>query len=271
MSTNPTTFVSDDDEDSVLDHKGPTAKANSIPDDETSASSSWKPLYTTAFHPSIPTLPIAFQLFHRKKITLTAFAIAQEQEHPLLAISGTNRTLIHPTAKITLHSGPSPDSPALGTAHVKYRSLEIILTAEPERKVTFHELDTSLWQKLKSSGSEYSFEFVADGAAAAPEKFEWRRSKGAEVDVLQGRGGEHGWVLLRLGRGVGGEGEPVASCAIDVLSTTLGGQFAFLNSGATSELGAAWALVAVLSALGLSYNRREAYVTGGVLINSTGD
>jgi hypothetical protein len=59
--------------------------------------------------------------------------------------------------------------------------------------------------------------------------------------------------------------------AVDAASMKLSGHFAFLNSGATSELGADFAVTAVLSALSLGYLRRQAYVTGSVLINSKGD
>jgi hypothetical protein len=211
---------------------------------------------SNAFHPAAGSLPLAFKLFNHKKITLVSFDIGHVQGQPLLAVSGSSKTLIHPHASLKLHSGPTDSSPALGDVTVKSRSLEVHLPSG--KKVVLEEIKASFWQKLKSSGTEFGFDLGG-------QKYEWHRSKGSEVEGLGGKGGNHGWVLVR-----GGD-EVVAAFAMNAMSVTVGGNFAFLGTGATAELGQDFALTAVLSALGIQYIRREAYVNGGITIDSRGD
>jgi hypothetical protein len=219
---------------------------------------SWKP--STGTHPSV-NLPLAFKIYISKALTITDFYIAREKGQRLHAITGQAQRLTK-SGETILHQGPDADSPAFGNATIDDKEIKVNL---PSGTHVLHELNASFWQKLKSSGTEFYFDFPVNGSAAT-ERFEWRRSKGEEVKSLQGRG-KNGWILSRVGHGA----EPVAVYAVDAASMKLSGHFAFLNSGATSELGADFAVTAVLSALSLGYLRRQAYVTGSVLINSKGD
>jgi hypothetical protein len=215
----------------------------------------WKP--SGGVLPNID-LPVAFKIYNRKKITATEFYIAQERNRPLNVISG-NPNYLTKFAEMKLHQGPSTDSPLLGSTLIRNTTIEVTL---PSGVHILKEADASFWKKLKSSGTEYYFDI---STKRGTERFEWQRSKGPEVASLQGRG-NHGWLLLR-----DGQDEPVAVYAVDAMSLKLAGHFSFLNSGASGELGADFALIAILSALSLGYKRREAYVNGAVLINAKGD
>lgn len=90
----------------------------------------------------------------------------------------------------------------------------------------------------------YAFAILIE-AEKLPEKFEWRGSKGEEVKNL----GETspGFKLVRIGR----DDEVVAVWASPKLSKSIykAAKFQFLGSGATGELGEAWAKMAVTSFL----------------------
>ncbi|PHH64168.1 hypothetical protein CDD81_4915 [Ophiocordyceps australis] len=96
--------------------------------------------------------------------------------------------------------------------------------------------------RSRSNGWSRAFEFaVSAGPGLLPEKFEWRASRSDEVRKLGGA--NSGWKLLRLGR----QEEIVAVVAQPRMSLSKVGIFNFVGSGATGELGDAWAAMAVTS------------------------
>lgn len=171
---------------------------------------------------------------------------------------------------MVLFNGPNPEDGPL--VHVKptgswHKDCAVALPAignEPARE------EIVRWE---SGWKHQTFWFalqVGQGANRSVERFEWRQSRGSEVKSL-GRSSQ-GWKLVRLGtydakqvvqnegegrsssdreEGFSSDGkEVVAVWANQKLMTrhmlTLG-EFEFRGSGATGELGQAWALMALMS------------------------
>jgi hypothetical protein len=192
-------------------------------------------------HPSID-LPLEFKIYCAKsRLTHSEFYIAHEKGKRLHAISGGYKGWFKAT--IGLHQGPSTESPALGNVLIKGKTIEVTMPS-----------GTHVLQVCPESSSEFQFDFPI-GQIPAPEHFEWRRSTGPEVESLDGRG-KGGWVLLRIGHGAE-LAEPVAAYSVDLTSIKLSGNFAFFNSGRTSEMGADWVVMVVITALALGQKKRD--------------
>ncbi|SMR59876.1 unnamed protein product [Zymoseptoria tritici ST99CH_1A5] len=218
---------------------------------------SWNP--ATETHPSID-LPLAFKIYCAKsRLTHSEFYIAHEKNKRLHAISGGYKGWLKST--VGLHQGPSIDTPTLANAIIKHKTIEVTLPTG----TTYSMQDCSSFKAHLHSASEFDFEFPIPGIPA-PEHFEWRRSQGPEVASLDGRG-KGGWVLLRVAHGADGEGEVVAAYSVDLTSIKLSGNFAFFNSGRTSEMGADWVVMIVVTALALGQKKRDA-MSGMVAISS---
>jgi hypothetical protein len=206
----------------------------------------WKP--PGGIHPSIG-LPIAFKIYCRKsRLVNSEFYIGHEKGQRLHAISGGMKGWLK--YKIGLHQGPSTDSPVLGSSVLGMKTIEVTL---PSGTHTMHA------ESLLSS--DYAFDFPIQGRL---EHFEWQRSKGPEVESLHGRG-KSGWVLLRSGQNAAAV-EPVAAYSLDLTSLKLSGHFAFYNSGQTDELGAEFAVMAIITALSMGQKKRDNMVGVPMLV-----
>ena len=202
---------------------------------------SWKPIQET--HPRIH-LPLAFKVYcDKSRLTHSVFYIGHEKGQKLHAISGGYEGWFKAT--VALHQGPSTDSPVLGRAIVKGKKIEVTL---PSSGIVH------VMEGRSKLSSDSAFDFPVDGAPA-PERFEWRRSQGPEVESLGGRG-KGGWVLLRARHAAELE-EPVAAYSVDLCSMKLSGHFAFFNSGRSGELGADWVVMAIVTALSLGQKKRD--------------
>jgi hypothetical protein len=210
---------------------------------DTASESSWQPAKDT--HISLP-LPLAFKIYCSKsRLTHSEFYIGHEKGQKLHAISGGYKGWFKAT--IGLHEGSTVNTPILGGAVIdSKKTIEITLPSSGKHTL---QADSTL-------SSDFAFDFAIPGSST-PEHFEWRRSKGPEVASLEGRG-KGGWVLLRVGHGLDASaGEPVAAYSVDLTSLKLSGHFAFFGSGRTGELGADFAVLAVVSALSLGQKKRD--------------
>ncbi|KAI5462860.1 hypothetical protein BGZ63DRAFT_422277 [Mariannaea sp. PMI_226] len=169
---------------------------------------------------------------------------------------------------MVLHGGPTINHPPLVTATSEGRreedfavNLPAIETAgiEGRREIVRHVLN------LKKDVFWFGFRTGGQDESCYPEMFEWRHSRGDEVKKL-GQSST-GWKLVRLGSGgrpeeydsqqgtvhVDGftkDGKEVV--AVWAHGKTFGnvknmGEFHFLGSGATGELGLQWSLMAIMS------------------------
>ncbi|KHN95346.1 uncharacterized protein MAM_06850 [Metarhizium album ARSEF 1941] len=180
----------------------------------------------------------SFNLYYESMRYGLKFVIGQHRNEPSNIISlplGWYGDLI-------LYSGPGTDSDPL--AVVKYGNRmatfdEVRLPPKgPGQELIKEEIRCHL------NGMNFAYTFaVAVGESGHPERFEWRSSKTEEVREL----GEvsRGRKLVRLNHG----DEVVAVWSWTRLRWTVnkGAAFSFTNSGATGELGNAFAIMAVTS------------------------
>jgi hypothetical protein len=195
---------------------------------------------------------LAFKIYCAKsRLTHSEFYIAHEKGKRLQAISGGYKGWFK--ASVGLHQGPGIESSFLGNALIKGKTIEVTLPS-----------GTHTLEACEGKSSEFQFNFPVEGFPA-PEHFEWRRSKGPEVESLDGRG-KGGWVLLRVAHGADLP-EPVAAYSVDLGSIKLSGNFACFNSGRTMEMGADWVVMVIVSALALRQRKRDA-MNGAVIVTA---
>ncbi|ENH75056.1 hypothetical protein FOC1_g10010442 [Fusarium oxysporum f. sp. cubense race 1] len=170
--------------------------------------------------------------------------------------------------QMLLHDGPSSDSPILAGAEPegKWRvDYGILLPSVPEYESSGREI----LRRKNTMKDRYWFGMqVGRGADRHVERFEWRRSHGSEVkSVGESR---YGWKLVRLGHGAEepNDGNPndepdrgngITNDGHEVVAVWAGsgdwksmhkiGTFQLVGSGATSELGMQWKIMALMSCL----------------------
>ncbi|RGP79510.1 hypothetical protein FLONG3_2258 [Fusarium longipes] len=195
---------------------------------------------------------------------------------------------------ISIHKGPSPDSPPIATSSriKKYRDDYVITLPSPSGKGVHEEI-----MRLPSSwkGRFWFGCLVGNGPEQRVERFEWRRSRGAEVkSVGQSKWG--GYKLVRLGstnmkeeeyssseedvnedssnsgEGYTSDGKEVvavwgnASCWKTMSGV---GELQLRGSGATGELGNMWALMTVMSCMSVWQKIQRDNATAGAASSSS--
>ncbi|KAF5566113.1 hypothetical protein FPANT_14142 [Fusarium pseudoanthophilum] len=159
---------------------------------------------------------------------------------------------------IVLHSGPSVDSPKLAVSGMEsYFDKEYLIRLPPISGIAPQD-QFLYWD----SGLTTCFWFdtqVGHGPDQRIEGFEWRRSRGPEVESV-GQSRRGGLKLVRLGSteghgyGYSSDGKEVVAVwanARSFSSFSAVGELQFLGSGATGELGQLWALMAVMSCMSI--------------------
>ena len=188
-------------------------------------------------HPCI-SLPIAFRIYcDKSRVTYAAFYIGRHKGDRLKAIN-TQYNIMGRTST-TLHEGPTLESPVLGRSVLHTISMDVFLPS-----LNFHMVPGSIFS------SKCVCSMPVGKNMDKMERFEWRTSRGEEVKRL---GSHHGWKLVRMDN----HEEIVAVYSLDLYLPKLSGRFEFLGSGATDELGRDWAIMAVVSALGLGQRERD--------------
>ncbi|KAK0612258.1 hypothetical protein B0T14DRAFT_439782 [Immersiella caudata] len=180
------------------------------------------------------------------------------------------------------HAGPTKDHPALAAAKTagKLRlDFEVALPALPP---TEQRTEILRYESRRMREKWWFAMQIGTGPDARVERFEWRRSHGAAVKGVAGGSG-WGWKLVRMGEvGHGGEGlggageggsdgdddgqtdgltsdgkEVVAVWADAGLSLSRMGAFEFRGSGATGDLGLLWAVMALVTCMGVWQLRQQ--------------
>ncbi|KAL4728477.1 hypothetical protein ACLX1H_005224 [Fusarium chlamydosporum] len=193
---------------------------------------------------------------------------------------------------ITLHKGPTPESlPIATSSRIKQYHDDYLITLPSLTGVGVHEETLRRPKGLK--GRFWFGCLVGDGLEQRVERFEWRRSRGAEVkSVGQSRWG--GYKLVRLGstntkeeyssseenltetssnsvEGYTSDGKEVVAVwgNANCWKTMSGvGEFQFRGSGATGELGNMWALMAVMSCMSIWQKVQRDNATAGASASS---
>lgn len=203
---------------------------------------------------------------------------------------------------ITLHSGTSNESPPLATSSriKQYRDdYQITLPS-----FSGHGVHEETLRRPKGLKGHFWFGcLVGDGTEQRVERFEWRRSRGAEVRSV-GQSSWGGYKLVRLGstdtkedytsseedlpkgssrisssssnsnsgEGYTSDGKEIvavwgnASCWKTMSGV---GEFQFRGSGATGELGNMWALMAVMSCMSIWQKVQRDNATAGTSASSS--
>jgi hypothetical protein len=211
-----------------------------------------------------PTFTIYFGSFS------STYLIGEFKERPIYAM--TTHTGLASKPPIVFHSGPDESFPPLATVeyHSFTRRFTVTLPSLPgsSSPSVNEEVDAR-----SSSGMfpTYSFSIEVGHPSKKREVFEWRHSSGDAVDALGGQ--PNGWKLVRLETGPppgaehgkfvpGGfmtaEGnEIVCAWAMGSLGISASAKFAFYGTGASGLLGERWAILSVLSAMGLLIRQRR--------------
>jgi hypothetical protein len=172
---------------------------------------------------------------------------------------------------VVLHSGPTDSHPMLAGVEFHNMSWEVTVHMPPLpgswQPCTLIKMDS----RFGRSAGTFSFP-IEVGRTAAVEQFEWRHSRGKEVQTL-GAGGRHGWKLVRMETGPPDGGSPgmtfvwggassdgkevVAVCTIRYFSGRKVFAFRFLGTGSSGLLGPRWELMAVITALAIWERERQ--------------
>ena len=188
--------------------------------------------------------PPAFNLYRRSAVFSggRTYFIGEHGDQPIYAVSMHTGWSGKPD--VIIHNGPTSDAPELASYDQKTmsRGATVSLGGAVE-EVEGH------W-----GGGARSFSVDVGGGRR--EAFEWRRSTG---EAVRGLGGSsHGRKLVRLAAGGGGSG-PVAGDGGEVVAVCTPSRwtgkkmmiFQFVGSGAMGVLGETWALMAVVTAVGI--------------------
>ncbi|KAH7127622.1 hypothetical protein EDB81DRAFT_809660 [Dactylonectria macrodidyma] len=207
-------------------------------------------------------LPQHFRLSYKKSLSLKMVChLSEPDSEPLFSLSSPDGWY----SEVLLHDGPTTDDPMLAaiTKEGKWgQDFAIILPPLQSAGIGGSKEILRYNATLKKETFWFGM-MVGEGNNRHIEKFEWRHSHGSEVKgVGQSR---YGWKLVRLGSGNAGEGsqdaadrgdgftsdgKEIVAVWADVKafkSMTGIGEFQFLGSGATGELGLIWSLTAVMS------------------------
>jgi hypothetical protein len=182
-------------------------------------------------------LPLSFNLYQDRSWGKIRLHLGEDRSHPIYLFSMPGGWY----GDLFIHSGPTADAPPLASAcnsgKVGSHTAITLPALEPGMPPIQGEFEMGSWRK-----DVYSFEVpIGTGLKRSIERFEWRRSSRDEVRALGEQG--HGWKLLRPS---GGD-EILAVWADASLSMSKAARFQFMNAEATSALGEAWALMAVLT------------------------
>ncbi|EWY99424.1 hypothetical protein FOYG_03468 [Fusarium oxysporum NRRL 32931] len=192
---------------------------------------------------------------------------------------------------IILHSGSSIDSPPLAASGRQSSLRDDYLVTLPS--LSGNGPQDEILRRPKGLKGRFWFAIqVGHGPDQHVERFEWRRSRGAEVkSVGQSRWG--GYKLVRLGstntkeeyssseedlhdgstngEGYTSDGKEVVAVwgSTNCLKSLSGvGEFQFRGSGATGELGQLWALMAVMSCMSIWQKVQRDNATAGASSSS---
>lgn len=198
--------------------------------------------------------PSGFSMY-RESAFNKSYMIGVHQNQPLYAVSCHTGWSSKPA--VILHSGPNESMPPLAAVDSSPYSTTatMILPPLPGTGSTEERMESS-----RGFGFPSHMFSVEVGPNNQRERFEWRHSRGAEVDSLGGL--RRGWKLVRLDSNVrnGGQfavggartrdGDEVVAVWANVgMTLSKSFNFRFLGNGDNGSMGERWAVMAVISAL----------------------
>lgn len=204
-----------------------------------------QPSTSTGPSPSINRqFPPTFNVYLSSNIiSQRKFTLGEHKDHPFYAV--TTHTGFSGNKDVVLHTGTSSSSAPLATAQFKTFSADIILTLPPLGSGA--PADVRMKSGPWPTRSWFFAVEVATDTNLRKEPFAWRHSSGEGAKSIAGWC--RGWKLVRTGSRDGNE--VVAVFAAPPLSVTKKLAFQFVGAGETGEFGERWAVMAVISALGI--------------------
>ncbi|KAJ5724276.1 hypothetical protein N7488_002311 [Penicillium malachiteum] len=217
--------------------------------------------------------------FQWDNISTSTFHIgATKKKSKLFAVS-TFSNSYSDNPSVTLHDGATHDDPILATftANKRKRNKPGIFHL-PVHPPSFYEMGivktmTPHWQgKFRAWGPVWSFSAPITTDGTQEESFEWRCSRGKEVEEIA-TGYLDGWKLVRVSGPKRGRGGPrrqrdfgFTSDGLEIVAVVAHNpsscmakslRLAFMGTGLTGELGEVWEIMTVVSALQLWYWRAQ--------------
>ncbi|KAH8906626.1 hypothetical protein BR93DRAFT_625981 [Coniochaeta sp. PMI_546] len=197
--------------------------------------------------------PPEFNLYSANLLGRT-FNLGEHQNAPIYVVSihtgwsGNPDVMLHTTANAT--------SPPLATANFKTFTNDTTIKLPPLTPQS-HPTQTTLKGSMFMRTWSFSIEVPGPNGQLRSEPFEWRHSKGEDVNSLGSVWGT-GWKLVRMLRQDGDAKEVVAVFTEGTVSLTKKFCFKFTGAGETGALGERWAVMAVISAMAIwEKNRRS--------------
>jgi hypothetical protein len=209
--------------------------------------------------------PVSFNIYSQG--LSSTWTLAEHQDHPVY------RVVLHSgfsgSPGLVLLGGPQKSAPPMASVdfHVFSSRMTITLPALPGQNPT-QGAQEQLVNSRRGIQRTYPFSIEVDLATGKREAYEWRYSGGDAVTSLNAN--HFGWKLVRMAGGpppgVESEGggkfvpggfttsdakEIVAAAAETTLKGAKIGRFMFMGTGQSGLLGQRWALMAVITGLGL--------------------
>jgi hypothetical protein len=196
--------------------------------------------------------PPEFNLYSANILGRT-FNLGEHQNAPIYVVSIHTGWSGHPD--VMLHTTTNANSPPLATANFKTFTNDTTIKLpplNPRSQPTETTLKGSMFMRTWS----FSIEVLGPNNQLRSEPFEWRHSRGDDVNTLGSVWGT-GWKLVRK-PGQGGDAEVVAVFTEGKVSFSKKMSFKFVHAGETGALGERWAVMAVISAMAIwEKNRRS--------------
>lgn len=226
--------------------------------------------------------PRRFAATHKKSLT-RIMALLSDPDHPdgpAYAVSWAAGWY----GNMTFHSGPTKDHEPLATARSAGKLGSDFNVTLPAASPAQEQRTEILRYSPSFKRETWWFAMqIGTGPHAHVERFEWRRSRGAEVKGVEGGSG-WGWKLVRMGSDASrGEGLPadgedwdddsrpdgrtsdgkevVAVWADAGMSLSRMGALEYRGSGATGELGLPWSIMAAVTCMCIWQLRQQRNLT----------
>ncbi|KAJ5608753.1 hypothetical protein N7528_009320 [Penicillium herquei] len=214
--------------------------------------------------------------FKWDNISTSTFHIGATKKNSKLFAVSTFSNSDSDNPSVTLHDGATHDHPILATftanKHRRHKPGIFHIRIRPDSWYTRETMTTMTphWQeKFRSWKPVWSFSAPLTTDGTQEERFDWRSSRGNEVDKIATGWDTDGWKLVRVNGPNRGRGGPrnqrdfgftsdgleivavVAHNSSSCMAKSL--RLAFMGTGLTGELGEVWEIMAVVSALQLWY------------------
>lgn len=179
----------------------------------------------------------------------TRYHLGEHQDTPIYAVTTHSGWSGNPD--VVLHSALLATSPPLATANFKTFSSDTTIQLPP-LNASSAATQTTLQGSMFQRHFFFSVEIPLSNGQMHSEPFEWRTTRGDDVQTLGGWGS--GWKLMRA---PGPAEEIVAVFTGGMLSLTKKFCFKFVGAGDSGALGERWAVMAVVSAMAIWEKERR--------------